>query len=310
MMTTITVSGLERARALTDFLNDFFFRPASPRPLAALRIGISSLLLWQAFLIHKSFFLFFATTGFVQKEVSKLLNDASAPSLSWAISFLGSSGVDEKSALAVLGFLYVMSLVFLLFGCFTRWSAFFAWFLHWSLQNTGYSGSYGADMYAHIFLFYCIWIPCGEAFSLDIFFKGASGQPSYQARLGVRVLQLHMCISYLASGLEKVISEQWRRGEVLWDALNSPIYSAYDFLWMAYFPFLPLVGSWIAMAVEILYCVMVWPRKIRFFWVLATCFLHIGIAIFLKLHVFGILMCIPTLALFAVSSESNKAQQC
>jgi hypothetical protein len=295
---------LPHGASLTSITN-FFFKPASARPLAALRIGLSSILLVQAFLMHKSFLDFFAPTGFVQGEVSNSLNDPSVPRLNGLVDLLSEVGIGVNLSLTGLGIIYVASLIFLLCGSFTRMAAFLAWFLNWSFMNTGYSGAYGADMYAHFFLFYLIWMPSGDNFSLDRFFQRVSGQPSYQARLGLRVLQLHMCISYFASGVEKASGPQWWNGEVLWSALNTPGYSIVDFHWLAELPFLPMLGGWLVMAIETFYIVMVWPQKTRPWWVLATCLLHLGIAIFLNLPIFGILMCIPTLALFAVSAEPS-----
>lgn len=291
-MASIAFSDLGFFSRFRNFTDSFFFKPASARPLAILRIGLSLVLLLQAFLMHHSFLNIFGNSGFVQREVSSKLNDPLAPSLNWFIDFFLKLGILENMTLISFGLLYVISLIFLCCGYFTRLSAFFAWFLHWSLINTGYSGSYGADMYAHFFLFYLIFIP-----SRDL------GKPSFEARLSLRVLQLHMCISYLMSGLEKASGAQWWNGEVLWRALNTPGYSLIDFHWLAQVPFLPMIGGWIVLAIEILYFIMVWPKKTRLFWVTVTCLMHIGIAIFLRLHIFGILMCIPTFALFAVSSD-------
>lgn len=284
-------------------IGKFFLEPATAEPLAALRIGMSLVLLWQAFLMRNSFLDFFSSTGFVQGEVSKAINNPSLPSLNWLIDLFSFVSISEKGALTGLGLFYVLSLLLLLFGFFTRPVALITWFLHWSFMNTGYSGSYGADMYAHIFLFYLVLVPAGSAYSLDRSLGRVSGLPSWQARLGLRVVQLHMCISYCASGVEKASGIQWWNGEVLWRALNTPGYSVVDSHWLANVPFIPMLGGWIVLAIETFYCVLVWPKKTRILWVIATCMLHLGIAIFLRLHVFGLLMCIPTIALFAFSPE-------
>jgi hypothetical protein len=312
MMMTLTFVGARFWQRGTAFFDNFFLKPASARPLAAFRIGLSLLLLWQAFVMRKSFLGFFARIGFVQGDVSNVFSVPLAPRFDWLIDIFARMGFSETIALTSLGLLYVTTLLSLLFGSFTRLSAFLAWFLHWSFMNTGYSGSYGADTYAHFFLFYLIFVPCGEAYSLDRYFNKLPGLPSYQARLGLRVLQLHMCISYLASGLEKATGEQWWNGELMWRALNTPGYSIGNFLWLAQIPVLAMLGGWFVLVIETFYCIMIWPRKTRTLWIALTCLLHLGIAIFLKLPIFGVLMCIPTLTLFAVSSEPNldKARSC
>lgn len=300
-----SVVKLSMYKNIAQAFANFFLKPASARPLAAFRVGLSLVLLWQTFLLHDLFFKLFGPLGFVQREVSDLMYQHAFPRFNWIIDWLTLWGLSEHDALASFGVLYIIGLCCLLLGLFSHASAALVWFLHWSFTNTGFSGVYGVDMYTQIFLFYLIWAPSGAAFSLDCFLGRTSNKPSWQARLGIRVLQLHMCISYLASGIEKASGEQWWSGDVLWIALNTPGYSSIDFHWLAHVPMVAMLACWATLAIEILYCVMVWPRKTRMVWVIATCSLHVGIALFLNLAVFGILMCVPTIALFAFDSEPN-----
>lgn len=283
----------------------FFFKPASALPLAVFRIGIAAILLVQAFLMRSTVMSFFASTGLMQKKLTDVLADLSLPSLNSAITIAASFGVSEQKAIMAFGTIYIVFLVTLLLGFFTRTSAFVVWLLHWSFLNTGFSGAYGADMYAHIFLFYLVVIPCGEALSVDKLISKKEVAPSWQARLSLRVMQLHMCISYFASGVEKATGEQWWNGEVIWRALNTPNYSIGNFLWFADVPIVPMALGWGVLAIEIFYSVMVWRKETRMLWVMLTVSLHVGIAILLNLHIFGLLMCVPTIALFAFSSEEH-----
>jgi len=109
----------------------------------------------------------------------------------------------------------------------------------------------------------------------------------------------------LASALEKASGEQWWNGEAMFRSLNIPDYSFMDLHWMASVPALPIFLGWGVLIIEGFYFVLIWPRATRNWWILGTCLLHVGIAIFLRLQIFGILMCIPTLALFAVPYEPS-----
>jgi hypothetical protein len=284
----------------------FFLNPASPTPLAAFRIGISAVLLLQAWLLHDTWLDFSASTGIVQRSIADQIIDPARAHLNGLIEFAAARGVSELTVLTAAGLLYIASLFFLLFGFYTRTAAVMAWWLNWTLNNTGFSGAYGADMYAHIFLFYLIFIPAGASYSLDHYFKRETGESSWLARLGIRALQLHMCISYLASGIEKATGEQWWNGEVIWRALNLPTYSSYDFHWMAQFPLIPMLLGWGTLVIEIFYCVAIWPRQTRWLWVLAVCLLHGGIVVFLRLPIFGLLMCVPTFTLFGLTAEAPR----
>ena len=96
---------------------------------------------------------------------------------------------------------------------------------------------------------------------------------------------------------------QWWNGELLWMAFSLPVYHVFDMSWLAYWPWLSKLGGWGTLLVELGYPIFIWPRQTRRFWVAATVSLHIGIAIFLGLGVFGCIMAVMTLTVFGFSAE-------
>ncbi|MEO5726922.1 MAG: HTTM domain-containing protein, partial [Byssovorax sp.] len=285
----------------------FFFEPASARPLAALRISLSAVLLGQAWLLRNEVLDLVAHDGIVQGDLAPYLGGAGAPRLGWLVERLAPLGISESSCLHAVCGLYIASLVGLGLGLFTRVASVLAWFLHWALLSTGGPTSYGADTYAHIFLFYLMWVPAGGAWSLDVARGRASRAPSEMARLGLRVMQLHLCVSYLASGIQKSVGIQWWNGELIWRALSLPIHQQIDTTWLASVPWLCQIACWSALFIELGYCVFIWPRRTRRLWIAAIVALHLGIALFLGLGVFGVIMCALTLSLFGVSPEPREA---
>lgn len=298
--------GLPLGRRLARAVEAFFFTPASARPLAALRIGLAAVLLAQAWMIRAEIFDFFARDGIVQGELARYFSVPGAPHLSWLIERLSPLGVSEASCIYAVCGAYVVSLLLLITGFHARFAAVSAWLLHWTLMNTGYTSIYGVDRYAHIFLFYLMWLPIGRAYSLDVALHRVSSAPTAGARLGLRVLQLHLCLSYLASGIEKSSGPQWWNGELLWRVFSIPDYQRFDMSWLVDWPFLSRLGGWATLAVELGYCIFIWPRRTRKLWIAATVGLHLGIVIFLGLHLFGLIMCVLTLALFGFSPEPRE----
>lgn len=288
-----------RVKNLSQKFFDFFFRPASARPLAALRIGLGLCLLLQAFMLRATVFDFLSSTGYIQGGLARILNDSTLPQISWLQSVLGPLGIDEKASILVVCWVYVASLVALTAGYRTRFAALLAWFFHWLLINSANSASYGVDQYAHIFLFYLIFAPSGDAWSLDAVEERASAG----ARLTLRVMQLHLCISYLGSGIEKAQGPQWWNGELLWRALNLPVYKQFDMTWLASWPWLSAVAGWMTLTLELGYCIFIWPKKTRKIWVLGIIGMHLGISFLLGLHLFGFVMAVLTASLFGVSAE-------
>ncbi|MDC3958195.1 hypothetical protein [Polyangium jinanense] len=289
-------------------LDVFLFAPATARPLAALRIGLASVLLVQAAVVHAEFFDWFSRDGLFQGDLNRAFGPTFGPRTGDLLAWLSPLGVGEAAALRAIGAAYVVALVMLGLGLFTRAAAALAWFLHWTLMNSAAPLMYGVDQYAHIFLFYAIWVPVGRAASLDALISGASRAPTAGARVGLRIMQIHLCISYFASGVEKATLLDWWNGELIFRALSLPDYRRFDMSWLAQYPALAQLACLATLVVEIGYCVFIWPRRTRRLWLTAVLGLHLGIAVFLGLHFFGIIMCVLNFALFGISPEPRPDQ--
>jgi hypothetical protein len=298
-----TPSHLKIQTTIRDRLEEFFFAPGSARPLAVLRIALGLCLLAQVFLLRHAVSEFFTADGLIQGDLSAALTDPSLPQLSWFDPLLTHYGISQLSFVTALGWFYIASLILFCFGFFTRTATFAAWALQWFFMNTGSTTAYGVDLYTHVFLFYLMFMPSGDAYSVDAALKGARDIPSSYARLCLRVLQLHLCLAYFASGVDKAMGIQWWNGELLWRALNLPLYKQFDMTWLANWPLLLKAGGWSTLVMELGYFIFIWPKSTRRLWILGIMGLHIGIAIFLGLGLFGMVMAILTPALFAVSSE-------
>ena len=284
---------------------DFFLRPSSPLPLAVMRVALGVLLLVQVYLLRDSVIPFLSRDGLVQGPLADAMRMTTAPHVGWLADLLKPFGVSEAACVYGVCAAYITSLIFFSLGLFTRAASIATWFMHWVLMVTGFSTAYGVDLYAHVFLFYLMWMPSGGALSLDAYFAGSplSGVPSWTARLGLRVLQIHLCISYASSAWEKIQGVQWRTGEVLWRTLSLPLFQQFDMNWIAHWPSLLFIGSWATLILEGLFFIFIWPRRTRYSWLAGMLGLHLGIAIFMGLHLFGFIMCILVLSTFAVPAE-------
>src|SRR5262249_39233752 len=148
-------------------------------------------------------------------------------------------------------------------GWRTRAAAALAWLTHTMLKTSGNANIYGVDEFAHIALFYCIWMPVGHALSLDLLAGRVSGAPTPGARLGVRVLQLHLCVVYVSSGIHKALGEQWWDGEAFWRSVMRPDFAQFEMGWLADVPGLAMAVCWGTLLLEVGYPLLVWPRWTR-----------------------------------------------
>ncbi len=302
--TVLSLPGL--GRRLLARGEEFFSRPASARPLAVLRIGLALVLIVQALFIARSLPELYGEHGVVGWPITNGLAPRGVPRISWLLSALPTGSASADACLRGAFLLYLAGLGGLLVGWHTRLAALVSWLTHLALNTSGATSIYGVDAFANMGLFYCLWMPVGHALSADVLAGRASGEPSFAARLGLRVLQLHLCIAYFAAGAEKAVGAQWHNGEAVWLALMQPSLAQFDFTWLASVPWLTLLACWGTLVVEMGYPLFVWPRRTRTAWAVATIGMHAGIALFMGLVSFSAVMTVLTLAAFLVSPEVNQ----
>jgi hypothetical protein len=290
-------------RRLYGGASAFVTTPASATPLACFRIGLAVILLTQALAIAGSLFELYGNRGIVQWSAAEPMAPEGVPRISWLADALAPWGVREDSCVRTVFLLYVAGLGCLLVGWRTRLAAVVAWLPHLAMNVSGNACVYGVDEFANIALFYCIWMPVGQAASADRLAGRVPGHPSVGARLSLRVLQLHLCVVYLASGLEKAAGAQWWNGEAIWRAVMRPDLGQFDFSWLAAVPWVARLACWGTLLVEVGYAFLVWPRRTRRPWALATVGLHASIAVTLGLWSFSAVMIVLNLSAFLISPD-------
>jgi Vitamin K-dependent gamma-carboxylase len=287
-----------RVEALvTGFVADV----GSPRPLAVLRIGIATALIGEAAMVAPHLHDYYGPVGLVQLPLSEAFAHWSLPSLALLTRLCSSAGVADSTTVQVAFAVYVVALHLLLLGCWTRIAAVASWLLFLAFKKAGSVSAYGGFEFAQIALFYCALFPVGGALSIDAIRHPAP--PSLAASIGVRLLQLHLCIVYGASGIEKSLGEQWWSGEAIWRALMRPGLVGFDFSWLADHPLLAKAACWGTMLCEAGYPLFIWIRRTRRIWLLAIIGLHVGIAITLGLVFFSAVMIVLNVAAFLVPGD-------
>jgi hypothetical protein len=288
-------------------LRCFWTRPVTPRPLAWFRIGLATVLLVQALSLVGHLDELFGRHRLVQSERFS----PAVPDLAWIETVIGFLGVPAATAIPLAFSVYVLALVGLLLGYRTRPAAVLAWLTHTALMTSGYLAMYGVDTFAHIGLFYCVWFPVGRALSLDRLADADWGDvgPTFGAWLGLRILQLHVCIIYTASGVEKASGEQWWNGEAIWRAvMGAPLESPIECSFLADVPWLSQVLCWMTLLLEAGIVAFVWHPRLRRFWLVGIVGMHVGIALVLGLWTFSATMIVFVLAAFGVAPQTAPAE--
>lgn len=210
--------------------------------------------------------------------------------------------------------------VFFLFtiGFCTRVTSILAWLAAISYIQRAPTSIFGMDTMMNILLIYLMIGPSGAALSVDRLISRwwevraarrnhqpippfSRPAPRVSANVVLRLLQVHFCIIYMASGLSKLLGGVWWNGTAIWGT-------------MAVFEYCPMqIGSYqsllkflcshrwlweLAMNAGVAFTLfteiglpsLIWNRKMRWPMITMAVFLHSGIAMVMGLRTFSLLM--------------------
>jgi vitamin K-dependent gamma-carboxylase-like protein len=287
-------------RRLILVAKNFLIAPAPARGLAYLRIGLGIFLIAKSIAVSGHLLQSYGMRGATQWGINEAIIDPSELRLSWIANALQGVGIDDRQTVLLVFAVQVIAAIGLILGWQTRFAALLAWLAHSALENSGAASTYGADQFAHIFLFYCLVMPVGHSLSLDAALRKSPYPATSSARIFQRLLQFHLCITYFSSGLAKARGPQWWNGEAIWRSLMQEQFhlNSVNVSWLASYPWMAIGLGWMVLVLEMAYPILIWPRWTRNWWLLAIVLMHIGIGIFMGLWLFALVMIAANLAAF------------
>ncbi len=119
---------------------------------------------------------------------------------------------------------------------------------------------------------------------------------SILANIGIRLIQVHLCIIYLFAGLGKLQGESWWNGQAIWYAVANLEYQTMDLTWLADHMWLVNLMTWAALAWETSYPFLIWPRLSRPLMLAGALLVHLGIGLAMGMMTFGLAMIVANLA--------------
>ncbi len=193
---------------------------------------------------------------------------------------------------------YIIALLFLLFGLFTRYAAGIALILQLIIFRSFAPFNYGYDFFLTMSLFYCLVFPVGRYFSVDakIFKRPLEVNFNYR-----RVIQIHLAIAYFFSGIAKGLDIGWWNGNSVWKAIASVDNSFYSF-----YPLLLTIVGIGTVLLEFLYPFLVYKKMTRKYTIAAVILMHTSIAVMMDLYAFSAMMIVWNVAAFGNITMINK----
>lgn len=289
--------------------SEFWFHPINPATLSAIRVLAGAMLLYTHLIWSYDLTAFFGRDGWLppelMQEVAQAMNDPDGPGPEMAPSRWTWSHFDVVQSPTWMYAVHVAALVvfFLLtIGLFSRTMAILAYLFAVSYANRVTPGAYfGLDKINCMLALYLLIGPCGARYSLDRLWRLRGGAPaevpaSSAANLAIRLMQVHMCVIYLFSGLGKLQGEQWWLGDAVWYSVATLEYQSLDMTWLLEHQWLVNLLTHVTVFWELSYCALIWPRLTRPWMLLLAVFMHGGIIFALGMPTFGLVMLIGNLA--------------
>lgn len=230
---------------------------------------------------------------------------------------------DPKWMLAVHVAILTAMFLFTIGFC-TRITAVLTWLGMLSYIQRSSISLFGMDTIMIVVVLYLTIGPSGAALSVDRLLKRywltrralrnhepvpdlSRPEPMISANLALRLMQIHICIIYAAAGVSKLQGETWWNGTAVWATMAnfefSPLYyqsysnliawlPTHRWLWEVFVT----VISFGTLFFEIGFPFLVWNPRLRWTMVVSAVLLHTGIAIFMGLVMFSLMMLTLVLA--------------
>ena len=259
---------------------NFLFAPIDAAPLAALRIVFGLYLAVYYVDLYWLLDLYLSPPALLPHE--------SLPETTWAF-VLRLVPYTPWARSALIG-LAMVSAVGLAAGLNTRTAAVLGWLLNrvFSLALVGRnSGDHVVSVLTFLFLVASLAGHAQRVWSLDARHgKGSSTVPA----VCLRLFQIQLVLVYFFSGFHKLASPDWYKGEAIFYVFQQSQWLRFDGPSVTH-PLLVGVLSYGVLLFElVLLPVLVWPRATRALVLFLGVGLHLGIALSMRVFVFGEIM--------------------
>ena len=220
--------------------------------------------------------------------------------------------IDSMPLLWVHQSLAILASICMCVGLLTRFVIPLVWFMTLMVCHRMTGFLFGLDQVVMMLAMYLMLAPAGSVMSLDArlskritssgkatslmrwLFPPAS--PSSMVTVATRLIQIHLCIIYLFGGIAKLRGEMWWDGTAMWFSAVAYEYQSVDLTWIGRFPIIGAILAHMTVFWETFYCALVWQRWSRFPILGMAVAVHGGIAMFLGMITFGLMMIVANLA--------------
>ncbi len=277
--------------------NDFWFTAIDAATLSLIRICVGAMLLYTHFIWTFNLYAFFGPRGWLPMELVERDQEI-FQNFAWSLFY----HIESPALIWCVHIVALVVFVMLMMGLFSRVVSVLAAFLAiMYVVRVSPGAFFGLDKINCFLALYLTIGPCGARYSLDSLWRKRSGntdepRPSVSANLAIRLMQWHLAIIYLFSGLGKLQGQAWWTGEATWMSIANLEYQSLDVTFLAHYPALLDLLTHVTVFWELFYIVLIWNRWLRPWMLMIAVGMHGFIALCLGMMTFGIAMLIANLA--------------
>lgn len=280
-----------------DGWNRFWFTPEQPHTLAVVRILGGAMLLYTQIVWTLNQGMFLGPDAWINRQTAQLLNEApDGYNFAWSPLF----HLDSLVFITVLNLAAIAIYFLLTIGLWTRVTSILSFVITLAYCHRLQSSLYGLDQINAFIAMYLLVGDSGGVYSVDRWLRVRRGdplpvEPSVSTTIASRLLQLHLCVIYLFGGIGKSRGDTWWDGSACWYAVANLEYQTFDLTGLVRYPWFLALLTHITVFWEVFYCFIVWPKLTRPICLALAFAVHGGIALFLGMPTFGLMMIIGNL---------------
>lgn len=280
--------------------DEFWFTATRPHTFCLIRILAGMMLLYTHLVWTIDLMAFIGPDAWLTIDLSREIASRQNPS-AWTPLW------HIQSPALLWGFHITGLLVIFMFtiGLFTRVTAVASWMFAVAYCQRLQGALFGLDQVNTMLTLYLMLGPCGAVYSVDHWLRRSKSginaeddSSSVWTNVGIRLIQVHMCVIYFFGGISKMTGGDWRNGNAIWFAIANQEYQSLDITWLGspQWAFLLAVLTHVTVFWEISYSALIWHRLTRPVMLAIALLIHGGIALFMGMITFGVAMIFGNLA--------------
>ncbi|RKS96868.1 HTTM domain-containing protein [Chryseobacterium defluvii] len=270
--------------------NSIFSKPFTPDFIVFFRIATGIIILIHFLSFWKDFDLLYTNNSIIPLELHTIYGTYNVLTVESILAFFNNF-LDNHQSILLFKFSYIFLCLMIISGFFSRLSAIILIILQISFIKSGSLFFYGADFFTSMSLFYIVIFPSSSYFSIQKKLFPLFSESKQSLTLCKRLIQIHLCLAYFFSGLDKILGFNWWNGESVWKAVHLPnLYSYIEIGNHIQNPLFYIILGWGVIIIELFYPIFININKTRKIWLMLTISMHLGIILSFNLFFFSSIM--------------------